>query len=194
MGKNLMNSYRILQKQVYSNSQYSLVPLRMEDRYLIMQWRNEQIYHLRQNELLTEKEQDLYFNNVVSKLFNQERPEQILFSFLEKDKCVGYGGITHINWADRNTEISFIIDTSLEENFYELYWTFFLGLIEDVAFNELKFHKIYTYAFDLRPKLYQILEKNGFYKEAILVEQCLFNNNYIDVIIHSKIWRKSCVT
>jgi RimJ/RimL family protein N-acetyltransferase len=56
-----------------------------------------------------------------------------------------------------------------------------------VAFQELKLHKIFTYAFDLRPHLYSTLEKCGFYEEARLKEHCFFDGKYIDVIIHRKI-------
>jgi hypothetical protein len=50
------------------------------------------------------------------KLFQLQKPNQILFSFLEENKCIGYGGLVHINWNDINGEISFIIDTKLEKN------------------------------------------------------------------------------
>ena len=53
-----------------------------DDRFDIMKWRNEQIYHLRQKSLLTIKMQDKYFKNTISPLFNQEFPTQILFSFM----------------------------------------------------------------------------------------------------------------
>ena len=62
----------------------------------------------------------------------------------------------------------------------------FLGLIEEVAFSELGFHKLFTYAFDVRPHIYPILEKNGFKREAVLKEHCLFNEVFKDVIIHAK--------
>jgi RimJ/RimL family protein N-acetyltransferase len=61
-----------------------------------------------------------------------------------------------------------------------------LGLIEKVAFSEIRLHKIFTYAYDLRPRLYDALDRTGFTKEATLKEHCLFDNNYIDVVIHSK--------
>jgi len=182
-----MNSYRALKKQVFSIGEYSIVPIRMEDRYDIMKWRNEQIYHLRQKKILTKEEQGLYFNNVVSKLFNEDQPEQILFSYLEKNKCIGYGGLVHINWVDRNAEISFIMDTALEESLFEFHWTTYLNLIEQVAFRELDFHKIYTYAYDIRPQLYPALLKQGFMEDAVLKEHCLLNGKFIDVLIHAKI-------
>lgn len=179
--------YKCLEINSFSEGAYTLVPIRYEDRMKIMKWRNEQIYHLRQNKPLTEEDQENYFQNVVSKLFEQEQPDQILFSYIKEGECIGYGGLVHINWVDRNAEISFIMATELEEHEFEFHWTTYLKLIEKVAFVELKLHKLYTYAFDLRPHLYQAVENAGYKKEATLKEHCLINNAYKDVIIHSKI-------
>jgi RimJ/RimL family protein N-acetyltransferase len=181
-----MSFYKVLNKQIYSSGKYSIVPIRIEDRYNIMQWRNEQMYHLRQAEPLTKVKQDDYFENVVTKLFNQEQPNQLLFSFFKKEECIGYGGLVHINWIDKNAEISFIMETELEKKNFEKYWGLFLDLIEQVAFYELKLHKIFVYAFDLRPHLFKAIETKNFIKEAILEEHCLYDEKFIDVIIHSK--------
>ena len=181
-----MKNYNCLNNSIFRNESYSLVPLRFEDRRDIMKWRNEQIYHLRQNKILSEEDQDNYFNNVVAKLFDQSQPNQILFSYLENDVCIGYGGLVHINWIDENAEISFVMNTELEKNNFQKHWNIYLGLIEKVAFIELKFHKIYTHAFDLRPKLYVALEASGYMESVRLTEHCLFNNKFIDVVIHSK--------
>ncbi len=164
----------------------SIVPIRYEDRLDIMKWRNEQVYHLRQEEVLTAKKQEHYYQTVVSKLFEQEQPEQILFSYLKNNECIGYGGLVHVNWIDKNAEISFIMNTALEATEFELHWTTYLGLIEQVAFNELNLHKIYTYAFDLRPHLYKAVEQAGFVKEAVLKGHCLFGGEFKDVVIHCK--------
>lgn len=179
--------YKCLDTQKFNKGNYSIVPIRFEDRFLIMKFRNEQIYHLRQHKPLTREDQDNYFSDVVANLFNQPNPNQILFSFLNEEKCIGYGGLVHINWIDRNAEISFIIDTSLEREYFEIHWKTFLSLIEEVAFIELQFHKIFTFAFDLRPNLYQVLENSGFEKEAVLKEHSYFDGQYIDVVIHSKL-------
>ncbi|MDX2281787.1 MAG: GNAT family N-acetyltransferase [Saprospiraceae bacterium] len=179
-----MSTYKVLNKQIHYEGDFSLVPIRMQDRYAIMQWRNEQIYHLRQHKPLTKADQDTYFENVVSKLFNQEKPVQILFSFLENDQCIGYGGLVHINWINNNAEISFLLDTDLEKTNFDFHYSNFLKLIEKVAFDELNLHKINTYAFDLRPFLYPILEKNKFEFEARLKEQIYFEGNYIDAVLH----------
>lgn len=181
-----MSSYKILKKQVFSSGEYSIVPIRSEDRYDIMKWRNEQMYHLRQNKPLTKEQQDVYFDSIISNLFEQNQPSQILFSFLEEEKCIGYGGLVHINWVDKNAEISFIINTDLEKMEFNKHWDIYLELIEELAFKELNLHKLHTYAFDLRPKIYEVLENANFKKEAVLKEHSFFDNKYIDVIIHSK--------
>ena len=179
--------YKALKQQKYCIGEYCLVPIRFQDRNEIMQWRNEQMYHLRQSKPLTETDQNNYFNAVVSKLFGQEKPQQILFSFLENGKCIGYGGLVHINWIDRNAEISFIMKTSLEKEKFETHWRNYLKLIEEVAFNSLDLHKIYTYAFDIRPHLYTAIEKEGFNEEVVLKAHCFFEGEFKDVVIHSKI-------
>jgi RimJ/RimL family protein N-acetyltransferase len=182
-----MSEYKALKKQNFLSHIYSLVPIRYEDRYLIMQWRNDQMYHLRQNEPLTKEQQDLYFNTVVAELFEQERPGQVLFSYLENDNCIGYGGLVHIDWANQHAEISFIMDTRLETKTFEWHWKNYLPLIEELAFSELNLHKLFTYAFNLRPLLYTALEGSGYVKEAVLKEHCKFDGRFEDVVIHSKI-------
>lgn len=181
-----MNTYKVLSNNSFKKENFSLVPIRLEDRYDIMHWRNEQMYHLRQNSPLTKEEQDNYFENVIVDLFTQKQPDQILFSFLEAERCIGYGGLVHINWKDRNAEVSFIMDTRLEKDHFEKYWLIYLSLIEKAAFFDLGLHKIYTYAFDLRPQLYNILERKGYEKEAWLKDHVLINQNYTDVLIHAK--------
>ncbi len=183
----VMLSYRCIRKQTFTNGVYTLVPIRHEDRYLIMQWRNEQMYHLRQNAPLTKEQQDLYFNTVVASLFEQERPGQILFSYLGNDKCIGYGGLVHIDWVHQHAEISFIMDTRLETNSFEWHWKNYLTMIEELAFSELKLHKVFTYAYNLRPLLYTALEASGYSREAVLKEHCFFDGRFVDVVIHSKI-------
>jgi RimJ/RimL family protein N-acetyltransferase len=179
-------TYKVLDKNIYTTGEYSIVPIRMEDRYDIMKWRNEQIYHLRQKSPLTIDGQDKYFLNVVSELFDKDQPNQILFSYMQNSTCIGYGGLVHINWADKNAEVSFVMDTVLERDFFEFHWLIYLSLLEDVAFKELKLHKIFTYAFDLRPHLYPIFEKAGFSLQARLKEHCYFEGSYKDVVIHGK--------
>jgi hypothetical protein len=179
-------AYLVLNNQIFKNGSFKLVPIRDMDQLDIMKWRNEQLYHLRQNKPLTELDQKNYFSNIVAILFQQYKPLQILFSYLDGDKCIGYGGLVHLNWLDQNAEISFIMNTELEQDYFSFHWSTYLKLIEEVAFKELNLHKIYVYAFDLRPHLYDVLAQNEYVKEAELKEHCYFKKKYKSVIIYSK--------
>ena len=181
-----MKAYKILNSQIFKNENYSIVPIRFEDRYDIMNWRNDQIYHLRQRKLLTKASQDKYFIEIVDKLFDSHKPDQLLFSFLRNEICLGYGGLVHMNLDDKHAEISFVMNTSLEKEYFYDFWYVYLNLIEEVAFDELGLIKIFVYAFDLRPKLYDVLIDSSYIKEARLKKHCLFNGKFIDVLIYSK--------
>ena len=180
-------NYNCLIQNEFKALDHKIVPIRYEDRLDIMKWRNEQMYHLRQDKPLTEKSQDNYFNGTVAKLFDQEKPNQILFSYLKNDRCIGYGGLVHINWIDKNAEISFIINTDLEEKYFHFHWSTYLKMIESLAFEELGFHKLYVYAFDLRSHLYKVLLDSNYFRDAILKEHCCIDNQFIDVVIYSKL-------
>ncbi len=184
-----MRNYSCLTNSVFQENSFSLVPIRDEDKYEILEMRNEQMYHLRQAKPLTVKDQEEYFKNTVSKLFDTEKPNQLLFSFLKNDEFIGYGGLVHINWTDKNAEISFIMKTELEKENFEYFWKNYLSVLENLAFTVLNFHKVFTYAFDLRPHLYPVLESCGFQEEARLKEHCFFNGQFLDVVFHCKINR-----
>ncbi|MGX7668335.1 GNAT family N-acetyltransferase [Flavobacterium pedocola] len=182
-----MRSYKCLHTNVFKTGSFHIEPIRDEDKYGILDIRNEQLYHLRQSEPLTAEKQEQYFANVVAALFEVEKPNQLLFSFFYENEFVGYGGLVHINWIDKNAEISFIMKTELEKEHFAKFWSNYLRLIEKVAFEALRFHKIFTYAFDLRPHLYPVLLDCGFREDARLKEHCFFDGKYLDVLIHSKI-------
>lgn len=185
--KSWPKEYKVLKGlKSMSNDCYEIKPLRFQDRYEIMRWRNDQLYHLRQKFELKKIDQDYYFEKIIRPSFNKKLPNQILFSFFKENSLIGYGGLVHINWENKNSEISFIVDTELEENFFELLWDKFLSLLENVAFSKLALNKIYTYAFDIRPRLYAVLKKRDYNQEARLKKHELFKNEFIDVLIHSK--------
>lgn len=182
-----MATFKILSKNKFSLNCYYITPIKYSQRYKIMEWRNDQTYHLRQSSKLTKEDQDKYFDESVLPLYNDDRPNQLLFSFYDNSKFVAYGGLVHINWQEKNAEISFVIDTKLEKSKFHEYWFNFLGCIEQLAFLEISLHKLYVYAFDLRPHLYEVLVDTGYFKDAELKEHCLVNNSFHNVVIYSKI-------
>lgn len=181
-----MRTYKCLFTNHFTYKDFSLVPIRNEDKYIIMKTRNEQMFHLRQQQPLTESDQETYFKNTISELFLIDKPNQLLFSFLTDGEFVGYGGLVHIDWEQKSAEISFIMLTELEKDKFSKNWTVFLKLIEAVAFEVLKFNKIYTYAYDLRPHLYSILELAGYNLTQRLINEVSFQGNLVDVLIHTK--------
>ena len=181
-----MPNYISLKKQIYTHNGYEIIPIRDIDKYDIMKWRNEQIYHLRQENLLTKLDQKKYFNNVIRKIYNDPKPDQILFSFMHENICIGYGGLVHINWKNMNAEISFIMNTQLEKKYFNKNWSEFLNLIENAAFNDLKMKNIFVYAFDVRMHLYDVLIENGYLLDKRLKNKYFFNEKKSDVLIYSK--------
>jgi RimJ/RimL family protein N-acetyltransferase len=177
--------YKCLKIGRYKHDGFKMVPVRFMDRYLIMKWRNEQMHHLRQKSELTKAEQDHYFENVIAKLFTEESPTQILFSFLDNNKCIGYGGLVHINWTDKNAEFSFLLKTNLIQSQEKIYWSNFLKYLCSVAFEELGLHKVYGYAYDVRPHIYNYLLESRFKFEARLTDHYYLGGKFYDVVIHS---------
>jgi RimJ/RimL family protein N-acetyltransferase len=181
-----MASYNCLHKQEITKGEFAIVPIRYEDRLAIMKWRNEQMYHLRQEKILTENDQEAYFQNTILPSYNENTPAQILFSFLQNEKCIGYGGLVHINWQSNQAEVSFIMATELEADNFEANWITFLHLLEKVAFNDLYLSTLFTYAYDLRPHLYKALENAGFQQTKRLEKEQLVDDKLVDVVIHTK--------
>lgn len=178
--------YRCLRQQIFSQAPYTLLPLRHHDQHLIRQWRNEQIDILRQSQPLSAAQQSHYYDTVVASLFDQAQPAQLLFAFLHHDELIGYGGLVHIAWADRNAEISFLLATERNHNhtLFAHEWRVYVQLLQQVAFDDLGLHKIYTYAYDIRPHLTNLLPQMGFVQEARLHQHVYIHQQWTDVLIH----------
>ena len=187
----MLRAYKCLSQQVFKNGNYRLIPIRDEDKYAIMQWRNEQIDILRQKAPITKEHQEQYFSKVVDRLFEQTQPEQLLFSFLENGVLIGYGGLVHIDWESKNGEISFITATkrNSEEKIFSQDFESYLKLIISVAFDHLNFLKVHTTFYDIpqRVRYKSIIERFNFVQEAELKSHLLINGKMSNVFIYSLI-------
>jgi len=189
------NVYTCLNKDEFEFEGCLLVPYRFEDLIDIKNWRNSQINILRQKKPLTDADQRHYYHFQIEPSFREENPKIILFSFLKINKpllvmntLIGYGGLTNIDWNNHKAEISFLLDTDLvvyNTSIYKKYFTFFLTLIKEIAFSELKLNRLFTETFSFRINHMDILEKNGFIKEGMLRENMYQYRKYYDSIIHS---------
>ena len=186
-----MKKYRCLNKQQYSRNNYSIVPIREKDLLFIKDWRNEQIEFLRQTKPLTEKDQIKYYKNVISKAFDETKPDQILFSFLLNEKCIGYGGFVHIDWNSQSAEVSFLSDTNRvkKDEQYSEDFNNFLKLIFIVAFEEIHFNRLHTETFEIDPLTIKLLENFEFKFNRRLKKHVLINGKYFDSLIHTYLKR-----
>ena len=179
--------YKNINSDSFNNGIFSLVPIRDEDKYDIMNWRNNQLEILRQETVLSIEQQEHYFKTVVDKLFDEDEPDQLLFSYLENNKLIGYGGLVHIDWESKTAEISFLTETSRNKN-ADLFisdWVNYLSILKNVANDYLNFKSIYTYAYDIRPNLYIALQQSGFNEVNRNKNHIQIDNKKVDVVIHS---------
>ncbi|WP_068470842.1 GNAT family N-acetyltransferase [Candidatus Protochlamydia phocaeensis] len=171
---------------------YLLTAIRKEDIAHIREWRNEQMDVLRQKALISEQDQLAYFTHVIEPTFTQPHPRQILFSFLHTGICIGYGGLTNIDWENKRAEVSFLVNTKRaqeKETYAADYWHF-LHLLAGIAFNELGFHRLFAETFAFREHHIHILETAGFKREGALREHVFKHNRWYDSIMHGLLARE----
>ncbi|WP_276353618.1 GNAT family N-acetyltransferase [Cohnella caldifontis] len=178
--------YRCLSKQSWKYEGYTIVPLRHQDIQSIRQWRNEQMDVLRQNRELTEEGQERYYRETVTASFEAEQPRIILFSYLSGNRCIGYGGLTNVDWDSRRAEISFLVETSrtTDEFLYKEDFAAFLRLMKDLSFQGLQFNRLFTETFDIRPGHIGILESEGFRLEGRMRQHVRIQGRFVDSLIH----------
>jgi len=186
MNLSIKEKYLCLKNTKYEYENYFLVPFREKDIQYIRKLRNKQMDILRQKEKISEKDQIKYFKIFIKKSFNEKKPNSILFSFLLNTKCIGYGGLTNIDWNSKRAEVSFIVDNirHSEPEIYDQDFSSFLKLITHLAFNELKFNKLFTETYNIRPLHLKIIEKMGFELEGRLKKHVNIKGKYADSLLH----------
>ncbi len=178
--------YHCLPNNEFYWDNYCLTAIRPQDIYHIKDWRNAQMDILRQDRLLTDDDQKKYFENIVYPTFEESQPKQILFSFMQNNNCIGYGGLVHINWNDRRGEISFLLSPERVANpqQYIADFTAYLALIKQIAFKILHLNRLFTETYDIRPLHISIIEKSGFSLEGRMRQHVFIKETYIDSLIH----------
>ncbi|WP_201981854.1 GNAT family N-acetyltransferase [Hymenobacter rubidus] len=185
-----MTTYRPLSQAEYRWNNYQLIPIRYEDREPIRAWRNAQLQVLRQAEPLTAEQQDAYFQRVVLPLFEQEKPGQLLFSLLHNGELIAYGGLVHLSWPDLRAEVSFLVDPAraADAATYRQDFRAYLRLLGQVAFEGLKFNRLFTETYDIRPAHVAILEAAGFRLEGRLRQHIqLAPGTFADSLMHGQL-------
>jgi RimJ/RimL family protein N-acetyltransferase len=183
----MMGGYQVLNDQVWQSGVYEIESIRLEDAELIRQWRNEQISALRQSRELSMDDQALYFREHVMPEFDSPYPGKILVRFTLKGSLIGYGGIVHINWADRRGEVSFLLETNRanDRKKYVKEIKIFLKMLSEMAFIYLGFNKLTTESYNHRLFHVEAIENFGFRREGVLRKHTMINGQWIDSIIAS---------
>ena len=179
-------SYRCLSQNYFARGAYEIVPYREQDALSVMHWRNQQIDVLRQSRPLTEADQTRYYSSVVVPSFGESEPRLLLFSYLHASQCIGYGGLTNVDWSARRAEISFLADTArlADPAVYERDFSTFLELVKELAFAAAGLDRLFTETFDIRPAHVAVLERAGFRLEGRLREHARVKDRKVDSLMH----------
>lgn len=166
-------------KIILAGNHYSLARLEKFDLGSIKKWRNEQRNILRQNKILTDKDQLAWF-----KLLPKDKNQKI-FSILDSsEKLLGYCGIVHIDWENRNGEISFLLESDTPKNTHQDIFLEVLSLLKRYAFSTLSLHRLFTETFEYRKFHIGILEEFGFKQEGKLTGHIYKNGKFYDSVLH----------
>ena len=142
---------------------------------------------LRQSAPLTQIEQKAYFDNVVKPSFSQKKPDLVLLRLTYQNTLIGYGGLIHINWTDRNAKVSFLLDTERAKDSFQYGrdCSIFLNLLMKCAFDSLDLNKIFTHTYSHRPLHINSIEASGFRREGMLRQESKVDGEWVDAVIAS---------
>jgi RimJ/RimL family protein N-acetyltransferase len=178
--------YACLSEQRYEDDAgYQLVGVQPAHIESIRIWRNAQMRILRQNAPIDPAQQAYYYQTEIWPSMKVLQPRQILFSYLYGPQHIGYGGLVHIDWIAKKAEVSVLFDgQERSASLYREQLSRYLTLLKHVAFNDLKLHRLWTEAYDIRPQFIDVLEDNGFLFEGRLKDHVFIDGKYTDTLFH----------
>jgi RimJ/RimL family protein N-acetyltransferase len=181
-----MRSYQCLQAQRVDNGPYSIIPVQDEHIDSIRLWRNAQMAILRQLSVINPLQQQSYFETKVWPEMGALQPSNILVAYLLNDELIGYGGLVHISWEHLRAEVSFLAEPNRAKKaaIYASDQINFLSIMKMLAFNQLKFHRLFTETYDIRLQHIVNLEAAGFIREGVMREHVRIDGRPVDSIIH----------
>ena len=164
-------------------SMLTIRPIRAEDIEAIRLWRNAQLDVLRQSRPIAREEQEQYFATHIWPFVNEPHPPQILVSYFDGGRHIGYGGLVHIAWEHKRAELSFLLDPARAER-YCADFAAFLRLIRELAFAEIGLQRLFTETYAMRTEHMEVLEQAGFKPEGVMRRHVLIDGRPVDAIIH----------
>tara|TARA_B100000315_G_scaffold175580_1_gene164098 strand:- start:259 stop:834 length:576 start_codon:yes stop_codon:yes gene_type:complete len=181
-----MLKYRCLKTNFYERGEYKIVPFQKQNIQTIRVWRNEQIYVLRQNKLLTKDDQEIYYEKFIRSTYNDKNPKQLLFSLYFKKLFIAYGGLVNISWENKRAELSFLLKTDIAKcNNYKNEFMYFLDVLNNIAFKDLELNKIFSETYDIRDYHLSILEESGYNLEGVMNQHIIIKNSTVNSLVHA---------
>lgn len=102
------------------------------------------------------------------------------------NKLLGIVGHYRIQWHNFRSEIGYMF---LPECHGKGIATEVIGMLADYGFNEMNMHSLEAVIDPENHASGRVLEKNGFVKEAHILENEFYNGEFLDTVIYSKLKR-----
>lgn len=178
--------YRAMKRARLQQGPFSISAVEPDAIEAIRRWRNAQTSILRQSDPISAPEQSSYFDSVIWPDKPRKEPANILVSFFEDERVVGYGGLVHINWAHKRAEVSFLLDPSFlaEKDRHDQLAFVLIALIKGLAFQDLGLRRLTTETYETRACVIPILERSGFRAEGVLRRHVVKDGVIYDAFIH----------
>lgn len=181
--------YRHLPSLDLVHGAFALRCVEDDDIEPIRQWRNAQMEVLRQTEAISPEAQRAYFDRAIWPQMELEKPETILVTVLRDGEMIGYGGLVHCAWEHARAEISILFSPAIVAQDRE-YWgclMAFLAMIEEIAFDRLRFNRLTLETYAIRDFHIGVLEDAGYVLEGRLREHVWIAGEPADSLLHAKL-------
>jgi len=187
MDRGAVAGYVCLPRKKLADGSFSVTPVRPDDIESIREWRNAQLEVLRQARKITPTEQASYFQRHIWPEMSMPRPRNVLLSYFRNERLIGYGGLVQIAWEHLRSEVSFLVDPAIagDSADYRVCFATFLRLMQELAFWDLGFERLFTETYATREQHMQVLEGAGFQREGVLRKHVRINGKSVDSVIHA---------
>lgn len=186
--------YKVMRRKRVTDQVITLSALQPDDIDKVRKWRNRQLGVLRQGVKISRKAQENYFLSEVWPDKQQPKPNQLLLGIKTGGRLIGYGGLVNISWANRNSELSFLLDPKIEGNSKARteFFIRYLRIILEIAFSDLNLLRVWTETYENRGEHIAGLEEVGFVQEGRLRSHILCDDLVMDSLLHGLLrteWR-----
>jgi RimJ/RimL family protein N-acetyltransferase len=181
-----MKRYVCLPRDRIERGPYAVAAVQPDHIEAIREWRNAQIDALRQTAPLTVEQQERYYATHIWPDMERPCPANVLVSYFLESRPIGYGGLVHISWENRRAELSFLLspERALDLESADVDFANFLAFMKELAFDDLRFHRLCTETFAFRARHLAVLLECGFCMEGVMRDHVIVGGKPMDSIIH----------